>query len=96
VSTQVKYHFEGSKIVSAYQNSPNIGNIKNDFTVWGKKKLNSGIEIPIHMRYAIDVKPNFYASYPKTEHIISTLGVEKTIGPFQEVYLTSEKYKELE
>ena len=96
VSTQVKYHFEGSKIVSAYQNSPNIGNIKNDFTVWGKKKLNSGIEIPIHMRYAIDVKPKFYASYPKTERIISTLGNEKIIGPFQDIYLTSDQYKELE
>ena len=96
VSTQVKYHFEGSKIVSAYQNSPNIGNIKNDFTVWGKKKLNSGIEVPIHMRYAIDVKPKFYATYPKTEKIISVLGVEKTIGPFQDVYITKEYYKELE
>ena len=96
VATQVKYHFEGSKIVAAYQNSPNIGNIKNDFTVWGKKILNSGVEIPIHMRYAIDVKPNFYASYPKTETIISSFGVEKTIGPFQDLYLTKEKYKELE
>ncbi|MBR2247102.1 MAG: hypothetical protein IJ880_08775 [Bacilli bacterium] len=61
-------------MVSAYQNSPALGNIKNDYTVWGKKKLNSGIELPIHMRYAIDTKPYFYASYPKTNKIIAMSG----------------------
>ena len=95
VSSRVKYSFEGSKMVSAYQNSPQLGNIKNDFTVWGKKKLTSGIELPIHMRYAIDVKPTFYAGYPKTTTIIAMNGSETTIGPYQDVYLTPEKYKEI-
>lgn len=96
VSSQIKYAFEGSKIVSAYQNSPSLGNIKNDFTVWGKKKLSSGIELPIHMRYAIDVKPDFYASYPKTDTIILASGETKTVGPYQDIYLTQNKYKEIE
>ena len=95
VSTRVKYSFEGSKMVSAYQNSPQLGNIKNDFTVWGKKKLSSGVEIPIHMRYAIDVKPDFYASYPQTDKIIAADGQETIIGPYQDIYLTQEKYKKL-
>ena len=69
-------------MVSAYQNSPAIGNIKNDFTVWGKKKLSSGVEIPIHMRYAIDIKPKFYATYPKTEKIVSNIGKETVVGPY--------------
>lgn len=95
VSSQVKYSFEGSKMVSAYQNSPALGNIKNDFTVWGKKRNSSGVEIPIHMRYAIDVKPTFYASYPKTTVITTSSGAQTTIGPYQEVYVTKEKYKEI-
>lgn len=96
VSSQVKYAFEGSKMVSAYQNSPALGNIKNDYTVWGKKKLNSGIELPIHMRYAIDTKPYFYASYPKTNKIIAMSGQEFTIGPYQDIYLTQEYYKQIQ
>lgn len=96
VASQVKYAFEGNKIVSAYQNSPSLGNIKNDFTVWGKKKLNSGIEIPIHMRYAIDIKPYFYASYPKTEEIILSNGKKITIGPYQDVFITQEYYKNIQ
>ena len=63
VSSKVKYTFEGSALTSAYQNAPNLGDIKNDFTVWGKKKNSSGIETPIHMRYAIDLKPEYYKTY---------------------------------
>lgn len=63
VSSQVKYAFEGSKITSAYQNAPQLGNIKNDFTVWGKYHFPSGLDTPIHMRYAIDRKPNYYWSF---------------------------------
>ena len=63
VSSKVQYAFEGSELTSAYQNAPNLGDIKNDFTVWGKKKNSSGIETPIHMRYAIDLKPEYYANY---------------------------------
>ena len=95
VSSQVKYSFEGSQLVSAYQNSPALGNIKNDFTVWGKKHTNSGVEIPIHMRYAIDAKPTFYAGYPTTTTIINSMGQQTTIGPYQEVYITKEYYKQI-
>ncbi len=63
VSSQVQYTFEGNELTTAYSNSPALGDIKNDFTVWGLKKNSSGIEIPIHMRYAIDLKPNYYWSY---------------------------------
>ena len=95
ISSQVKYAFEGSQLVSAYQNSPQLGNIKNDFTVWGKKRNSSGVEIPIHMRYAIDVKPTFYASYPTTTTISTITGQQTTIGPYQDVYITKEHYKEI-
>ncbi len=59
------YNFNGSILISSFQNSPNLANLKNDFTVWGKKKSLSGAEIPIHMRYAIDEKPFRYVMYDK-------------------------------
>jgi hypothetical protein len=35
-----------------------IANIKNDFSIWGKRN-----DIPIHLRYAIHKKPSYYKSY---------------------------------
>jgi hypothetical protein len=48
-------------------------NVRNDFTVWGKRKTSDGREIPIHARYAIDKKPIFYC----TTEGASKEGVEK-------------------
>ena len=63
VSSYVQYNFEGSHLTTAYQNSPKMGDIKNDYTVWGKKKNVMNNDIPIHMRYAIDLKPKFYKNF---------------------------------
>ena len=56
------FNFEGNRLVTAIQNTPVLTNLKNDFTVWGKRKGVSGQELPIHARYAIDVKPKVYRS----------------------------------
>ena len=69
VAKKVVYNFEGSTLTTAYQNTPNISKVKNDYTVWGKKKSGSGKEIPIHMRYAIDLKPWFYKAFDGTMYI---------------------------
>jgi hypothetical protein len=45
-------------------NSPNLLNIKNDFSIWGLRKLkDSDTEVQIHLRYAIDKKPTRYKTY---------------------------------
>ena len=54
------FNFEGNRLLSAIQNSPVLTNLKNDFSVWGKRKTISGTEVPIHARYAIDKKPVYY------------------------------------
>ena len=69
VAKKVVYNFEGSALTTAYQNTPNISKVKNDYTVWGKKKSASGTQIPIHMRYAIDLKPWFYKAFDGTIYI---------------------------
>ena len=58
--------FEGNDLVVSFNNSPNIGNIKNDYAIWGER--NSGdITIPIHMRQAVDKKPVYYKSISVTK-----------------------------
>lgn len=56
------YSFKGLSQVTAFNNTPNINNVKNDYSVWGVRKGISGAEIPVHMRYAIDTKPTQYTS----------------------------------
>lgn len=51
------YNFSGTKLVSAFSNSPSYSNIKNDFMVWGVRTTTDGIEIPIRYHLAIDKKP---------------------------------------
>ena len=56
------YRFNGSNLITAMSNNPNILNLRNDFSTWGVRKTTVGGEIPIHIRYAIDKKPTKYFS----------------------------------
>lgn len=58
------YNLLDNLLITAFQNTPNLLNLKNDYTVWGKKTSASGIELDIHMRYAIDKKPDSYTTIP--------------------------------
>lgn len=53
------YSFIDGKLVTSFQNTPKINEIKNDYSIWGSYN-NNGKEIPIHLRYAIDKKPTSY------------------------------------
>lgn len=54
------YAFEEGVLLTAFTDAPAITNIRNDFSIWGKRQSVSGEEIPVHMRYAIDFKPEYY------------------------------------
>ena len=58
-SSAYTYSFENGVLITAYQNSPNLLNLRNDFSIWGKKPTT---EAAIHLRYAIDHKPTTYVS----------------------------------
>lgn len=60
ISFPVVYSFEDSNLITSFNNSPNLLNLRNDYSVWGKRKGVTGKEIPIHARYAIDKKPYYY------------------------------------
>ena len=65
--SQVQYSFVDNVLFTVLNNNPNINNIKNDYVVWGKKKSDSeGKENEIHMRCAIDEKPEEYKAWNGT------------------------------
>ena len=67
--SQVQYSFIGGQTTTAFSNTPNIMNVRNDYAIWGKRKANSeGRENKFHMRAAIDEKPERYLAYDGTEY----------------------------
>lgn len=62
-TSAVQYTFEDSKLITAFSNTPNLANVKNDFSIWGTRKGVTGTEIPVHLRYAIDTKPVTYTRF---------------------------------
>lgn len=57
------YNFVDNYLISAFNNAPDIKNVRNDFSVWGVRKGASGADIPVHVRYAIDKKPKYYKTF---------------------------------
>lgn len=57
-NTKFVYALVDLENVISVSSSPKYDNIKNDFIVRGKRKLDSGAEIDIHYHLAIDVKPD--------------------------------------
>lgn len=66
-TSQYSYKFEDEELFTTISNSPNINNLKNDFSIWGNRKSTTGDDLPIHARYAIDKKPIQYHSLPYYE-----------------------------
>lgn len=65
--SQVEYNFVGNTMTTMYNNNPNISNLKNDYAIWGKKKSSlESQENSIHMRVAIDEKPEYYKAFDGT------------------------------
>lgn len=65
-TSAVTYSFEDGNLITAYTNTPNLGNLKNDFICWGTRTTENNVEKPIHMQYSIDKKPEYYMSMAVT------------------------------
>lgn len=61
--SEYSYSFEDMNLIQRFQNTPSINSLKNDYSVWGNRKTATGAEIPIHARYAIQKKPEYYKSF---------------------------------
>ena len=65
--SSIQYSFIGGKTTTAFSNTPNIMNIRNDYAIWGKQRSNSSSkENKIHLRCAIDEKPEKYVAWDGT------------------------------
>lgn len=69
-TSQYSYKFEDEELFTTISNSPDINNLKNDFSIWGNRKSTTGDDLPIHARYAINKKPTQYHSLPYYENKI--------------------------
>ena len=69
---EVAYVFKGGELVTTFNNNPNLGNLKNDYSVWGQRNSISGQALPVHMRYAIDLKPTYYKAFDGTVYTSDT------------------------
>ena len=73
-ASDVAYNFIGNELLINFNNNPTINNVKNDYSVWGKRDGN----VPIHMRYAIDKKPLIYTTINVNDSEL--IGYNKTYG----------------
>lgn len=85
-TSAVSYSFQDSLLVSSYTNSPNYANLRNDFSIWGTRKSVTGKELDVHMRYAIDDKPEYYRNYYGT---VYTIWDEETMRKYMRSNLDS-------
>ena len=68
-TSAVQYNFRDNNLISSIQHTPNIGNLKNDYSIWGKKIGATGQELPVHIRYAIDKKPTYYKAFNGNKYV---------------------------
>ena len=71
------YSFEDVNLISQFQNTPALNNLKNDYSIWGTRKSVTGAEIPIHARYAIHEKPVYYKNFEG--EIFTTFDIEDIV-----------------
>lgn len=84
LSSSVAYVFNEGELVTAFNNNPNLLNLRNDYSIWGTRKSISGAEIPVHLRYAIDSKPLYYKSFDGIEYIAKEM--DSSFKPSGEYY----------
>jgi hypothetical protein len=63
LATSTAYTFNNNESITAFNNNPNLLNLRNDYSIWGERTGTSGAKLPIHMRYAIDKKPKYYKNF---------------------------------
>jgi hypothetical protein len=77
-------------LITAFNNNPNLLNMRNDYSVWGERTGLSGAVIPVHLRYAIDTKPSQYTSIIVTQDEVEKYN--NTYGTLLEPQLSHTTY----
>ena len=56
------FEYQDLSLISSLSYNPNINNLKNDYVIWGERTTMSGAKVPVHLRYAVDIRPTQYTS----------------------------------
>lgn len=92
-SEKIQFSFEDGTLITAFNNTPNLANLKNDFSVFGTRKSESGAELKIHMRYAIDRKPVRYTTIEVSNEELIEYNKKyglSTTGQESKIYVSSQ------
>lgn len=89
------YQFGSMELFTAFNNNPNLLNLRNDYVIWGERQTVSGAMVPVHMRYAIDRKPTSYTTITVDENNPDLLAYNEKYnlqvgGQTSETYTTDE------
>jgi len=90
IASSQSYVFHEGELITAFNNNPNLTNMKNDYSIWGTRASVQNTEIPIHMRYAIDKKPTFYRTYDGSKFFTTEKKTDEDL--YNEIF--SELYEE--
>ena len=77
------YVFSGGELITSFNNNPNLLNVKNDYSIWGTRQ-SIGRTDPVHMRYAIDIKPTEYITIDVSDAV-----AQAAINAYNEKYSTT-------
>lgn len=77
------FDFSNLPIFTSFSNSPQYGNIKNDYVVWGMRKTAEGLNLPIRYHLAIDEKPKIGNTYKVFFYVDPDDMIEKAVMPVQ-------------
>lgn len=67
------YEFNNSEFLQSISITPQLNSVKNDYSIWSTRTGVSGAEVPIHLRYAIDHKPQKYTSIKVTKDEVDAI-----------------------
>lgn len=91
------WSFSDEKLNTQITHTPQITNLKNDFSIWGERQGSSGAKLPIHLRYAIQSKPQKYTSFDGITYLSSEFAddeiKEKSDELLLQAYQTYQDYK---
>ena len=87
-SSKAIYSFNDAALITSYSNNPQYGQIKNDYSVWGERKIAGGIPVPLQYHLTLQEAPQDY----EDQYWLVTIDT-KTGKVFQAETMTSAQNK---
>ena len=87
VSSDVLFNFIDGKLISSFQNTPKLTNLKNDYSVWGTRDKTT-----MHMRFAIDNKPTEYCPVRSLKEEVMRIVMDQNANIIEQKIMSTKYY----